>query len=139
MIEKDRIQRLNDKKIVNRKFVIYWMQASQRTEYNQALEFAIGQANKLGKPVIVFFGITDHYPSASLRHYAFMLEGLVEVRKSLEERGIIFVVPIQFSGIRNSGTGPRGVYGSSRPGLHPDSEILANVRGGIDRLPAGTG
>jgi deoxyribodipyrimidine photo-lyase len=92
MIEKARIQALNDKKIVSRKYVIYWMQASQRAVYNHALEYAIAEANKIEKPLIVFFGITDHFPSASLRHYTFMLEGLQEVKKTLEGRGIKFVI-----------------------------------------------
>jgi deoxyribodipyrimidine photo-lyase len=73
-------------------FVLYWMQASQRTEYNHALEYAIRQGNDLGLPVVVFFGITDRFPEANARHYRFMLEGLREVRKGLEERGILFVV-----------------------------------------------
>ncbi|SYZ72332.1 Deoxyribodipyrimidine photo-lyase [Candidatus Zixiibacteriota bacterium] len=92
MIEKDRIRPLNAKKIINRKYVIYWMQASPRASYNHALEYAVSEANKSDKPLIVFFGITDHFPSANLRHYTFMLEGLQEVKDSLEERGIKLVV-----------------------------------------------
>ncbi len=68
------------------------MQASQRTEYNHALEYAIRQGNDLGLPVVVFFGITDKFPEANVRHYRFMLEGLREVKRGLEERGILFVV-----------------------------------------------
>ena len=73
-------------------YVLYWMQASQRTEYNHALEYAILKANELRQPVIVFFGITDHFPEANERHYAFMLEGLREVKQSLEKRGIQMVI-----------------------------------------------
>jgi len=94
MIEKTRIQFLNDKKIANRKFVVYWMQASQRAEYNHALEYAVMQANKLGKALIVFFGLTDRYPLANERHYVFILEGLVSTRKALEDRGIKMIVQI---------------------------------------------
>ena len=61
------------------------MQASQRTEYNHALEYAIIRANEIRKPVIVFFGITDIFPEANERHYTFMLEGLKEVKQSLEK------------------------------------------------------
>lgn len=92
MIEKSRIQSLNDKKSINRKFVIYWMQASQRAEYNHALEYAVMQANKLGKPLIVFFGLTDRFPLANERHYAFILEGLKSAQKALEDRGIKMIV-----------------------------------------------
>src|SRR5512135_115579 len=74
------------------KYVLYWMQASQRTEYNHALEFAILRANELRQPLIVFFGITDQFPEANERHYAFMLEGLKEVKDSLKKRGIQIVI-----------------------------------------------
>jgi deoxyribodipyrimidine photo-lyase len=40
----------------------------------------------------VFFGLSEHYPEANERHYAFMLEGLKEVKQSLEKRGIRMVV-----------------------------------------------
>lgn len=72
--------------------MLYWMQAAQRTEYNHALEYSIQRANKLKVPVVVLFGISDNYPEANLRHYHFMLEGLKETKKTLEERGIRFVV-----------------------------------------------
>ncbi|UCB59020.1 MAG: deoxyribodipyrimidine photo-lyase [Thermoplasmatales archaeon] len=92
MIQNERIKYLNDKKIRNEKYIYYWMQQSQRTEYNHALEFAINQSNKYKKPLIVYFGLTDSYPDANIRHYKFMLEGLKEVEKSLEKRGIKFLL-----------------------------------------------
>ena len=92
MIQKERIKALNKKGMKKGAYVLYWMQASQRTEYNHALEFAILKANELRRPLIVFFGITDHFPEANERHYAFMLEGFREVKQSLEKRGIQMVI-----------------------------------------------
>jgi deoxyribodipyrimidine photo-lyase len=92
MIQKERIKALNRKEIHKGKYVIYWMQASQRAEYNHALEFSILKANELRKPLIAFFGITDQFPEANERHYTFMLEGLREVKRSLEKRGIQMVI-----------------------------------------------
>ncbi len=92
MIEKERIKVLNKKGMKKGAYVLYWMQASQRVEYNHALEYTISRANELRQPVVVFLGITDHFPEANERHYAFMLEGLREVKQSLEERGIRMVV-----------------------------------------------
>jgi len=87
-IQKERIQAVNHQEIKKGKYVLYWMQASQRAECNHALEFAILKANELRQPLIVFFGITDQFPEANERHYTFMLEGLKEVKHSLEKRGI---------------------------------------------------
>jgi len=92
MISERRVKNLNSFEIKNRKYVLYWMQSSQRTEYNLALAYAILKANKLNKPIIAFFGITFTYPKANLRHYQFMIEGLKEVNNSLEEIGVKTVV-----------------------------------------------
>lgn len=92
MILKNRIKILNDKNIIDNPFVIYWMQSSQRTEYNHALEQAIIEANKLEKPLLVYFGLTDNYKEANQRHYYFMLEGLKEVKEELEKRNIKMLI-----------------------------------------------
>ncbi len=92
MIQKERIRALNERRVRKGKYILYWMQASQRAEYNHALEFAILKANELRQPLIVFFGITDQFPEANERHYTFMLEGLKEVKDSLKKRGIQMVI-----------------------------------------------
>jgi deoxyribodipyrimidine photo-lyase len=92
MVQKERVKALNKKEMKKGVYVLYWMQASQRSEYNHALEYAIIKANELRQPVLVFFGITDHFPEANERHYTFMLEGLREVKRSLEKRGIRMVI-----------------------------------------------
>ncbi len=92
MVHKERISLLNREPARNRRYVLYWMQASQRAEANHALEYALGQANARRKPLVVFFGITSRFPEANLRHYVFMLEGLRETRSALRERGINLVV-----------------------------------------------
>lgn len=74
------------------RWVLYWMQQSQRSECNHALEFAAREANEAGLPLLVGFGLTDDYPDANLRHYRFMLEGLAETAEALRERGITFVL-----------------------------------------------
>ncbi len=72
-------------------YVLYWMQQSQRAEFNPALEYAIEQANALDLPVLVCFGLTA-FPEANARHYDFMLRGLAEVRDRLATRGVAFVI-----------------------------------------------
>ena len=68
------------------------MQASQRARFNHALEYAIKMANDRRLPVVVLFVLTDNYPEANLRHYAFMLQGLQETLMSLRDRGVSPVV-----------------------------------------------
>ncbi len=91
-IQDERVLELNDKDVQEGEYVLYWMQSSQRSEYNHALEHAALKANELEKPLLVAFGLMDDYPEASLRHYHFMLEGLRDVQKALEKRKIKFVL-----------------------------------------------
>ena len=72
-------------------YLLYWMQASARTEYNHALEYAVYLANQESLPLLVAFAVTDEFPEANLRHYWFMIQGVREVAKNLEERGIPFL------------------------------------------------
>jgi deoxyribodipyrimidine photo-lyase len=92
MIEEARCRRLNGRDQRRGRYVLYWMQQSQRASFNPALEHAIAVANRARLPVLVGFGLMDDYPDANLRHYRFMLEGLQEVDATLAERGIKFVL-----------------------------------------------
>ena len=92
MIRNERVKFLNRAGPATGRYVAYWMQASQRARGNHALEYAAGRANELGRPLVVFFGITDRYPGANRRHYSFMIEGLRETKRSLAKRGIGMVI-----------------------------------------------
>lgn len=92
MIHDERVKTLNDKSSQPGKYVLYWMQSSQRGEDNHALEFAVERANELNLPLLVGFGMMDDYPDANLRHYTFMLQGLQDAQKTLARRGIKMVV-----------------------------------------------
>ncbi len=93
-IQPTRVCRLNEKPEQSGRYVLYWMQQSQRAVFNHALEYAVGEANRLGLPLLVGFGLTESYPEANLRHYRFMLEGLRDTARRLQRRGIPFVVRV---------------------------------------------
>jgi deoxyribodipyrimidine photo-lyase len=93
MIEDARIQRLNeDPANEGGDYVLYWMQQSQRAQFNHALEHAARIANQRGEPLVVGFGLMEKYPEANERHFAFMLEGLAETENALRDRQIRMVV-----------------------------------------------
>ncbi|MBN2231171.1 MAG: deoxyribodipyrimidine photo-lyase, partial [Candidatus Thorarchaeota archaeon] len=94
MIEPERIKLLNDKAVQSGKYVLYWMQSSQRTSYNHALGYAIHQANKYNLPLLVYFGLIE-YPFANERSYSFMLQGLQDVKRALIEMGAGFTINIE--------------------------------------------
>ncbi len=92
VIQKERTQDLSGAPVRAGRYVLYWMQASQRAAWNHALEYATRQANDRGQPLLVGFGLTEDYPEAQERHYAFMLEGLAETQRALADRGVRLVV-----------------------------------------------
>ncbi|HPG56267.1 MAG TPA: deoxyribodipyrimidine photo-lyase [Candidatus Wallbacteria bacterium] len=93
-MQNERIKKLNSNNPLEGDYILYWMQASVRSEYNHALEFAINLANELKKPLLAFFAIYGRYPEANLRHFHFLLEGLDDTEKLLEKRKIKLVCRI---------------------------------------------
>ena len=92
MIQKERVHRLNQRPARNGRYILYWMQAAQRSDWNHALEYAIDRANEVNRPSVVGFGVTADFPEANARHYEFMFQGLREVAESLRSRGIQMTV-----------------------------------------------
>ena len=119
---------LNDREVVQGRYVLYWMQQSQRAEINHALEFAVREANRLGQGVVVAFGLTDDYPEANLRHYTFMLEGLQETERALN-RGIRIAGGARLTAGGRPGAGARGQPHRLRLRLPAASEAMARSGG----------
>ncbi|HEX8812571.1 MAG TPA: deoxyribodipyrimidine photo-lyase, partial [Terracidiphilus sp.] len=74
------------------KCVVYWMQRTQRALDNPALDLAISLGNELNLPIVVFSSIIANYPSANLRHYAFLNQGLHDIASDLAARNVAFIV-----------------------------------------------
>ncbi len=72
--------------------VVYWMQRSQRGLNNPAVDAAVHVANALGLPLLVYFAAIANFPSANLRHYVFLNQGLPDIEADLAERNIAFFV-----------------------------------------------
>ncbi len=68
------------------------MQRSQRGLDNPALDLAVEIANRLALPVVTYLAPVPWYPHANLRHYHFLNEGIADIRRSIEARGIGFVL-----------------------------------------------
>ncbi len=93
MIHEARITHLKDVALPqDGEYVFYWMQQAQRTEYNHALDFAAKKAEELNLPLVVGFVLIPNFPEANLRHYSFLLQGIVDVRDKLDQLAIPFVL-----------------------------------------------
>ena len=85
-----RIRRLNHHAVrSDGAFVLYWMIAARRTEYNFALEHAVQVARELGKPLVVLEALRCGYPWASDRLHAFVLDGMADNAECLARAGVL--------------------------------------------------
>jgi len=64
-------------------YVLYWMTANRRLDWNFALEHAIDQAKAFGKPLLIFEPLRIRYRWASDRLHRFIIEGMREHQRRL--------------------------------------------------------
>ncbi len=93
MIQAERIHLLNRKEDrPDGRYVLFWIQQSQRAACNHALEYAIRFANEMDRPLLAVFGLFPSFPEAGVRPYRFMIEGLADVQSDLAQKGIRLVI-----------------------------------------------
>merc|ERR1712107_541814 len=73
-------------------YVLLWAQQDVRAQCNHALEVATIWAAGLRLPLVACYGLYEKYPGASERCFAFLLEGLAELRQDLIARGVPLIV-----------------------------------------------
>jgi len=71
-------------------FVLYWMIATRRTRWNFALEKAVEEAKRLGKPLVILEALRIDYPGASDRLHRFVLDGMAENARALRTKSVAY-------------------------------------------------
>ena len=72
-------------------FVLYWMQSTQRLEENWALRHATLEADRLGKPLIIYQGLNPQYEHANDRIHAMIVGNAVELSERAESLGYTYL------------------------------------------------
>ena len=72
-------------------YVLYWMQATHRLEENWALRQATLEADRLGKPLVIYQGLNPHYELASARTHAMILGNAVELARRADALGYTYL------------------------------------------------
>ena len=70
------------------RYVLYWMIASRRLNYNFALDRAMEHSRELGKPLVVFEALRCGYEWASDRLHRFVLDGMADNAKKCAQHGV---------------------------------------------------
>jgi deoxyribodipyrimidine photo-lyase len=79
-------------------FVLYWMIAFRRTEWNFSLQRAVEWAVKLHKPLVIFEPLRIGYRWASDRIHRFVIDGMADNAAriaALKNRGIVYLPYIE--------------------------------------------
>jgi deoxyribodipyrimidine photo-lyase len=71
-------------------FVLYWMQATHRLDENWALRLATLEADRLGKPLLIYQGLDPTYEHASDRIHSFILHNARELSARADELGLTY-------------------------------------------------
>ena len=69
-------------------FVLYWMQSTHRFEENWALRFAVLEADRLNKPLVIHQGLDPTYEHASDRIHHFILHNARELSARAARMGL---------------------------------------------------
>ncbi|MBC7844668.1 MAG: deoxyribodipyrimidine photo-lyase [Gemmatimonadaceae bacterium] len=72
-------------------FVLYWMQSSHRFEENWALRLATLEADRIGKPLIIYQGLNPHYEFASDRTHAMIVGNAIELHQRAKLLGYAYL------------------------------------------------
>ena len=93
MVEKERVKTLNNHKSNTAgNFVLYFVQASPRIKYNQALIYAINRANYFNVPLVCYFELSTNFPYINKRNFTFLLQGINDFKRNAEKLGIKLIV-----------------------------------------------
>ena len=80
--------------------VVYWFHRCLRLEENPALDAALHLAAALNRPLALVAELsTERDPYASMRHWTFELEGLLELRAQLSEHDIPLDIYVESDGL----------------------------------------
>lgn len=99
--------------------MLYWIQTTHRVADNDALAFAIDQADALNLPVVAYQGLRPDYPWASDRLHQFVLEGVADLYDGYADLGIPYAFHL------DPGPGPVAGVVPPRAGMSP---LLALAR-----------
>ena len=86
----DRIQPLNDKGVQEgARYVLYWMEQSQRAQHNPALERALHHASETGLPLLWWLWRSGAVREASRRYHRCRLSGLQATNQRTADRALM--------------------------------------------------
>lgn len=72
-------------------YVVYWMVAHRRLEWNHALDHALDRARECDVGLVILEALRIDYPWAAARHHRFVLDGMREHRTRLDDVPVTYL------------------------------------------------
>ena len=72
----------------NGDYILYWMVAHRRVNWNFGLQRALDWSRELRKPLLIVESLSCDYPWASDRFHRFILDGMLENDRKCRKKGI---------------------------------------------------
>lgn len=82
--------------------VVVWLKSSFRLHENPAIDVGRHIAADHGVPLLIYHGIDDRYPHASLRHHTMLLDAAVDMDEGCRKAGLRYVLHVAREGHRPS-------------------------------------
>src|ERR1700760_735709 len=76
-------------------YVLYWMIANRRLQYNFSLDRALEHCDALGKPLLVFEALRVGYKWASDRIHRFVVQGMAENAGVCEKNSVRYFAYVE--------------------------------------------
>ena len=97
----ERVRHLNDVQQPNGDGpVVVWLKSSFRVHENPAIDVGATLAQAYGLPLLIYQGIDERYPHASLRHHNMLLEAAVDMDEHCRRNNLRYVLHLARKGHR---------------------------------------
>lgn len=80
--------------------VVVWLKSSFRVHENPAIEVGATIAQQNGLPLLIYHGIDERYPHASLRHHNMLLEAAIDMDENCRKNSLRYVLHLAREGHR---------------------------------------
>jgi len=88
----NRVRELNEEPLfLEGEYILYWMIATRRFNYNASLEYAASMAKKYQKPLLVIEEISTSHPFANDRITSFVIQGMLDNVSTFNDNNIRFI------------------------------------------------
>lgn len=86
-----RVRTVNDVEVTpDGDYVLYWMIAFRRSQYNYSLQRAVAWAQKLNKPLVILEALRCDYTWASDRLHQFVIEGMADNAECFSKKNVLY-------------------------------------------------